>query len=198
MKLKKIQDHYYILSDETIKKGDWFIEFDLKDTRSSYCNKPFLCDVGNTGTFILTKDINFPFPEHCKKITHSTQKLKGVKLLDINEIEELIYGYSIEKMAENLDKSKCRNFRREHTMKETYEGIEDGFVLGFKAAMGINKDKLFTIEDMRKGVSGSLSIGYGNEFSIDNQKKETDRIIQYLLPKTEWNVEFVDGKIKLI
>ena len=67
--------HLYILSDEEIKEGDWFIEFDLKGTRSSYCNKPFLCDIGNTENFILTKDNgNFPFPENCKKIIATNDK----------------------------------------------------------------------------------------------------------------------------
>jgi hypothetical protein len=63
----------YITSDEVIKEGDWFIELDLKGTRSSYINKPYLCDIGNTGGFILTKNNgNFPFPKHCKKIILTT------------------------------------------------------------------------------------------------------------------------------
>lgn len=67
--------HLYIFSNDPIEFGDWFIEFDLKGTRSSYCGKPYLCDVGNEGTFILTKDINFPFPENCRKIIATTDKL---------------------------------------------------------------------------------------------------------------------------
>lgn len=61
--------HIYITNNDDIKEGDWFIELDLKGTRSSYANKPYLCDIGNTGNFILTKESgNFPFPENCRKI----------------------------------------------------------------------------------------------------------------------------------
>lgn len=67
--------HLYILSNDKIQEGDWFIELDLKGTRSSYANKPYLCDIGNTGNFILTKNNgNFPFPENCRKIIATTDK----------------------------------------------------------------------------------------------------------------------------
>ena len=56
------------LEDDKIEVGDEFIELDIYKTRSSYINKIYICDVGNTETFILTKDINFPFPENCKKV----------------------------------------------------------------------------------------------------------------------------------
>ena len=70
---KHIANHLYILSNDEIKYGDWFIELDLNGKRSSYSNKPYLCDIGNTGGFILTKnDGNFPFPENCRKIIATT------------------------------------------------------------------------------------------------------------------------------
>jgi hypothetical protein len=70
---KHIANHLYILSNEEIKESDWFIELDLNGKRSFYSNKPYLCDIGNTGGFILTKnDGNFPFPENCKKIIATT------------------------------------------------------------------------------------------------------------------------------
>jgi len=61
--------HYIYITDESeIEQGDFFIELDLFRTRSSYINKVYRADIGNTGVFILTKDINFPFPENCRKI----------------------------------------------------------------------------------------------------------------------------------
>jgi len=67
--------HLYFVSDEEIKQGDWFIELDIKGTRDTYCKKPYLCDIGNTGGFILTKNNgNFPFPQNCKKVVAATDK----------------------------------------------------------------------------------------------------------------------------
>ena len=40
----------------------------LYGTRSSYTNKVYKCDIGVTDNFILTKEINFPFPENCRKV----------------------------------------------------------------------------------------------------------------------------------
>jgi len=71
--------YFYVLSDDKIKTGDWFIELDLNGTRSSYADKVYHCNIGNDGSFILTKDINFPFPENCRKIiaTNDLILLKG-------------------------------------------------------------------------------------------------------------------------
>lgn len=52
----------------------------------------------------------------------------------------------VEILAKNLDKSKCRNFRREHTLKEVYEGIEDGFIIGYNKSQERHP---FSEEDVR-------------------------------------------------
>jgi hypothetical protein len=46
----------------------YFIEINNNGTRSSYTNKIYFCDIGETDNFILTTEINFPFPENCKKV----------------------------------------------------------------------------------------------------------------------------------
>ena len=51
----------------------------------------------------------------------------------------------IEELAKNIDKTKCRNFRRERTLKEVYEGIEDGFILGYNKSQETHP---FSEEDM--------------------------------------------------
>lgn len=92
--------HIYITSDEDIREGDWFIELDLKGTRSSYINKPYLCDIGNTDCFILTKNNgNFPFPEHCKKIILTTDQdliKAGVQAIDDEFLKQFVKNPSCE------------------------------------------------------------------------------------------------------
>jgi hypothetical protein len=56
--------------------------------------------------------------------------------------------FDIEKFALNYDKSKCRNFRREYTFLQTYEGVEDGIKIGFQKAQELLSDRRFTLEDM--------------------------------------------------
>jgi len=63
----------HLISEDKIDFGDYFIELDIKGTRSSYVDKVYYCDIGNTGGFILTHNSgNFPFPNYCKKIIMST------------------------------------------------------------------------------------------------------------------------------
>lgn len=122
-----------------------------------------------------------------------------IMLILLSEVEELIYGYSVKRMAQELDKSKCRNFRREYTLKETYEGIEDGFILGFKTHQELVKDKfVLSEEQVKKIIHAAVAFEFDGD-SIDLGVDVLHKgIIQSLLPKTEWGIEFVDGKIKLI
>lgn len=63
--------HLYFVSDEKIKTGEvnfWFLDLG----RESYSKAPYFCDCGVTDNFILTKEINFPFPDKCKKIVATT------------------------------------------------------------------------------------------------------------------------------
>lgn len=184
MKLIKLQDNYYIISDDEIKEGDYV--YRKYENGDSHVGKA----TPNSDNLKLIKD------KRVFKITHSTQQLEyhqvdqkliddsiegwvfdKIKPLDINEIEELIYGYSVEKIINTTNTPKDFD-------QYTYDkGIE----FGFKAAMEINKDKLFTIEDMEKAID----MAWREEYS-------SEEIIQPLLPKTEWEVEIIDGKIKLI
>lgn len=70
------------------------------------------------------------------------------------------------------------------------EFIRAGYVRGYNEALEDNKERKYTEQDLRKAISetrrGMLFLDkYVNEF------------IQSLQPKTEWEVEMVDGKLKL-
>lgn len=138
-----------------------------------------------------------------KKVTHSTQPLEkreghvtkggGIPIFDkikeitLSEIEEIIYGFSVEKMAEPIK-------------KEFGEDCEYWYYeKGFKAHQELVKDKLFTIEDLRKAYSAGLYNTDRKGFTLYEPSKHFDEIIQPFLPKTEWEIEFNEnGIIKLI
>lgn len=216
MKLIKLTEtHYVIVDNSKINKGDYFI--DLK--RESY-RKPYLCDIGPTNSFILTKEINFPI-EGCFKITHSNQPLAkplfftnafeselslsvnglndtfielwGCKKLSLLEIEEAIYGYSVEKLAEKVYPISAE-YKEKY--KTDYTNFNDCWVEGFKAHQEITKDKLFTVKDIINAISK------GKELAGSFGKDESDKRNNYinsLLPKTEWDIEIdKQSKIKLI
>jgi hypothetical protein len=141
-----------------------------------------------------------------KKITHSTQPLEemnhgnykskvflDIKPLSLSEVEELIYGYSVEKMARNWLKGKG--------LKESSIAYTP-FIEGFNAHKELVKDKLFTVEDMENCIKHILR--------CLNTHNETDKpvnfvwndyfkhYIQSLLPKTEWECCISDGKLILL
>ena len=195
--LIKRENHFHIVDESTITVRNWFIEFDLKGTRSSYCNKPYFCDIGNTGNFILTKNNgNFPFPENCKKITHSTQVLEGVILIDLSDVEEVVYGYSTEKIVKNLI-----GIPDEHLYSIDHSSIEFG-IKCIEAYQKLNRFKHFTIRDMKKcweqaeeSATGTDDFPMaGNTFRYPKFKD----FIKPLLPKTEWDIEIIEGKIRLL
>lgn len=166
-KLIKLSDnHYVIVDDSEIKDNEWYLSSERKILQ-----------------FTGRKVLGDKLPKDCKKITHSTQSIyenkvmrqgvvDGIKTISLSEVEEAIYGYSVEKMARDIDKSKCRNFRREHTLKEVYEGIEDGFLLGFNAHKELVKDKLFNISDMIHAYNQGTNDGVNYQSLINDEDFE--------------------------
>jgi len=68
-------------------------------------------------------------------------------------------------------------------------------ILQLNQALEDNKEKKYTEEDLRKAYM------YGDnyhKYTVGNAQKYTfESLIQHLQFKTEWDVEFVDGKLKL-
>lgn len=172
MKLIKLSElHYIIIDDSKIKEGDY------KWHRVTGIRKA-LVDGNYTNQF---------------KITHSTEPLchdengsyypMTVTAFSLSEIEEAVYGYSADKMAEE--------FAKKYSIYDTaQDDTEYGFREGFRAHQELVKDKLFTIEDMKKAID------YTKRYGSQNSKQW---ILNELLPSTEWDIEFdKQGKIKLL
>ena len=192
MKLRKLTDnHYIITSDENILEGDWY--FDSTDKE---------------GLFPIYQRSQDPkFYTGCKKITHSTEPLEEIEdsevwedgkylgadyafqeieYLSLSEVEEALhitpYGCSVEKLAENAYPFCNKEVRKL-------------FVSGFRAAMELNKDKLFTIEQVFNAIGMAIGMWSPTHASFEEGWKE--KITQLLL-KTEWYIKIVDDKIIIL
>jgi hypothetical protein len=213
-------------TDSEIKEGEKFYSYlldgdnkpvygiytCLKNYKSKFDNHITSIETGrnedDTRHFIFYTDI-------CKKITHSTQPLNqqcqnvcsgfcincpdtSVKRLELSEVEELISGYSVEKMAEKefplLDESWCRTGTT-HEENLQLLGHRRTYIKGFNTHKELVKDKLFTVDDMKKALELGLTLIDGNVYNEEHFQK----FIQSLLSPTEWEVTFNEqGKLKLI
>ncbi len=119
--------------------------------------------------------------------THSTIDIKGVLPLPLQEVQELIGEVDVEKKAET--KYPKSEFWVGSNPSRLYdENAKDRrcFLEGYNQALEDNKEKKYTEEDV---------------ISIVEKSRETGLTAEYLMltlqPKTEWEVEIVDGKLKL-
>lgn len=192
-KLIKISDtHYIVVDDSEIKEGDWYY---LPRTNSIYQCKEDPTELN------LERDFGV------SKITHSTQPLERdisysgsperpvlgyweITQITIPEVEEAINGYSVEKMAEEYGDDDIND--------DTYFS----FIAGFKAHQELVKNKLFTLEDIKRAY---LQGGFDHNSLAKSLHKDipsfdgVDDYLQHIQGKTEWDIEFDEqGKLKLI
>ena len=195
-KLIKLSDtHYIIVDDSEIQEG----------------NKPCYCYNSIKATWdndIIFYQGTMPMYHYkgFKKITHSTQPLgtllnasshkqmhvieREIKLIPLSEVEETVCGYSVEKMAiKKYGIKNPLNDEDERYYNSHGVAIAEGYVSGFKAHQELVKDKLFTVEQIKK---------YHNIMCLAGNVKG-EEYLRSLLPKTEWDVEFDEqGKLRLV
>jgi len=114
----------------------------------------------------------------------------GAMKLSKENCDEIFGVVDVEKLADEYIVIKPKHREHEHNLAVS------AYIEGFKKAMELNKDKLFTVEDVKKAIYMSNHVRYA-AFSIDE-------IIQSLQQPTEIKVEIemeyqgfeVDGKIK--
>ena len=184
MKLIKINpDHYIIVDDSEIKEGDWFIN-ETNNIEQGIGNYPY-------------KSLS---PE-CKKITNSTQPLEyspkigkywnKVQPVSISEVKELLEEVDVEKKSVEWYNGNAKY--NSNYIADPYSWKE-----GYNQALEDNKHMRFTYDELL-----TLALRCWNtasnpmERSVNNLNKIVDEYIQRF-ETTQWEVEFVDGKIKLI
>ena len=74
----------------------------------------------------------------------------------------------------------------------------DAFIDGYNQAIEDNKDKKYTEAQLIWAIQEAYGHGQNDEFDgVNKAEKSIIVITNYLQPKTEWQVEFIDGKLKL-
>jgi len=193
-KLIKLSDtHYIVVDDSEIKVGDWC--YSVSNGLIVEPNKKAIDTINSKPM----EGIKF------LKITHSTQPLEvepipdekfpkvfdKIKRLSLSEVEEVINGYSVEKMADNWF---CNEENKNH-----YENYNEkpAWIKGFNAHKELVKDKLFTVQDMQKCYEDGFASRGTDSPVKDFQLYAFEEGI--LHSETEWDVTFDEqGKIKLV
>ena len=182
--IKLNEKHYIIVDGFEVKEGDFMYDID-----------------GDIGIAIGEDKSQW---EGNMKITHSTQLIDGdevgacftkIKQLSLSEVEELLFGYSVEKLVNE----SFENMGYNSTVTPYEEDqFKLGYKLGFNAHKELPKDKLFTVDDMLRVFKHGILF---NQVTSSNCKEavetEFDLLIKSIKPKTEWEVEYINDKLTL-
>jgi hypothetical protein len=177
MKLIKIkEDHYVVVNETTQPVNGWYYDTFINKIRS-------------------TNGAEYGISKNCLQITHSTQPLEqfidneGIKRIgwtsiqpiELLEVKELIGEVEVEKKV------------KEYYEKNTTLNNPSSFKAGYNQALKDNKEKKYTDEDIDNAISWAINRGRDGKVTIT----DIDNFIQSLQPKTEWEVEIIDSKLKL-
>jgi len=199
MKLIKLTNYHYIIVDNSeIKVNDWFFN---TVQGNIYCN--------NIPDYNVNKD-------YLKKITHSTQPLEQYVNIRTQEDrdngmlpsvlmvkQDVVTPFSLLEVKELIGEVDVEKKAYEYAINDFDDYAFCGYVKGYNQALEDNKDKKYTEEDLRKMFVHGKQLGLTIAGAIRNGGDKPDKdewfneSIQSLQPKTEWKVEFIDGKLKL-
>jgi len=188
MKMKKISEEHYIIVDESeIIEGDYVL---------SKLNEILVSGKHYTRSYY-------------RKILYSTQSLgigwqQIVAELPLSEVKEVLGIVDVNRKAYRFrrdyqDSFDCMN---ECIMNDAIHR-QEGYIAGYNQSLEDNKKK-YTEEDMLNIIYQLLTIlPVGNVTALDSVQaiskytKRFDDYIQSLQTQTEWEVEYVDNKLKL-
>jgi hypothetical protein len=192
MKLVKLSSGHYIIVDESKQpvEGYYYDEFirDIRDTRGA----------------------EYGQADHCWQITHSTQPLEYVQIyadiksgwywgkikqLSLSEVKELLGELDVEKkVSEHFKNYWTKEDGTEMSSDEITADMMTNMLMetsaynaGYNQALEDNKGNVYTEEDMKKAMN-----------LYKNTSIPINDIIQSLQPPTSWDVQFVNGKLKLL
>lgn len=178
MQLIKIdQNHYIIIDNSEIKECDWIYNPEKEP--------------------VILQHIGQDDVRNWKKIIYSTQPLGDNKdtryfpnqpyykkdgRLSLSEVKELLGEVDLERMSKEFYSNPERN---------VYQNIGNilkiiGFKDGYNQALEDNKNKKYTEDDILKVIK-LVREGWCLKHEI----------FQELQPKTEWEVDIIDGKVNL-
>jgi hypothetical protein len=176
--IKLSEDHYVLTDDSDISIGNIVAEKLLTGGYELF-------------TIHTLNDID---RQTQKKITHSTQPeslgmgwMQSVQPLFLSEVKELLGVVDVEKRGEKkypksefwVGSGPSRLYDENAKERRTY-------IEGYNQALEDNKERKYTEEDIIKMIEKSRTTGLTAEYLILAHQ-----------PQTEWEVAFVDGKLKL-
>jgi hypothetical protein len=192
MELIKINtDHYIIVDDSKIEDNDWMQRNDEHPVQA-------------------VPNFWWDFKDRYRKVTHSTKEIgsnvgsrytpSNVKYLSLGDVKKITGEVDMKELELKYHqqliqrREVARNFRGQvagnhpdmFTSREMLSMME-GFTDGYTQALDDNKDKKYTDDDVIAIVKKSRETGLSAEYII----------ISDYQPKSHWEVEFVDGKLKL-
>ena len=111
----------------------------------------------------------------------------------LSEVKTLLGKVDIDQLAEQYAKA--------HSIYESgQDDVAYGFREGYNQCLEDNKDKKYTESDLERAISIAWYRGGKRAYKELNILADDDvnNIIQSLQPMKEWEVEFKNGKLKLI
>lgn len=201
-KLIKLSDtHYVIVDDSEIKEGNWVVgiypsdkENKLNDYYLAQANGIVLGNVEHGKQLLFsgggfTHEIRF-----CKKITYSTTELEGVENILLLDIEELLYGYNVEKMAESrfgVERDEVPNWK-EYIGNDDFYKIK-GYKIGFEAHQELISDKLLINCENLSPLHQLVDEGYdpydsAHHLQVQRMLIIIENFIESIKPKTIWDI----------
>lgn len=183
-KLIKLKEGYIIVSDKEIKEADIHINLLTKEIERASKNL--------SKNFIGNSNFNFSVRKQYKKIIASNF-IPELPNIDFNNLEEEFGIINVEKLALENAKLPVNNHKQQDLNTEIWiSGARQlGFKEGFNKCLELNKNKLYTEEDMKncwKSAKTHQDSIRSKEYQI-NPKKSYSEFIQSLQPKTEFEVE---------
>ena len=180
MKLIKINTDHYIVVDNSLdfSETDYYWDDKQKEIRTGSNNHV-------TGGYKI-------------KITHSTRPeslgmgwMQSVLPLLLSEVKELIGEVDVFTVVEQWSKSK-EKFVYQYWNKPS-------FIEGYNQALEDNKNKKYTEAQLIWAIQEAYGHGQNDEFDgVNKAEKSIIVITNYLHPKTEWEVDIINGKLTLI
>lgn len=189
--IKLSSTHYIVVDDSEIKEKDWF-----------YFKIDNIVDIVQVESKFHLEKIKKH--KENKKVTHSTQPellgigwMQSVKPLLLSEVEELVNGYSVEKMCE-VEAKRLHSWEK-HSDTDIYNQLvyEDAKLIeiGFKTYQELVKDKVFTIEDIRQ-ILYAFETYEGSKIYVGDVFND---VMKQFIPKTEWDITIDENnKITLL
>ena len=187
MKLIKLQqDHFVVVDDSLQKKGDLILHKNWNkgaESRSTKCPDEYEST-----------------QEHWWKVMSSTYPLEGVSQLNLSEIKSLIGEVDVEELTQKMVEKVFENYlENNHPYLATSISLcEDFYKEGYNQCLEDNKDRKYTEEDLK--VAWELGNDWGSAYSkvLPEALDVQNKFIQSLQPKSEWDVEVINGKLKMV